>query len=67
MSTADDGDDRASRSRPEKATRAGATTATASAVSRRHNSGSLHLEDAADEDAEDGAAPFSIVTEAGSS
>ena len=64
LSTADDGDDdRGSRSRPEKATRAGATTATASAVSRRHNSGSLHLEDA-DEDAE-GAAPFSIVTEAG--
>ena len=63
MSTADDGDDRGSRSRPERATRAGATTATASAVSRRHNSGSLHLEDAADE--AEGAAPFSIVTEAG--
>ena len=61
---ADDDEDRGSRSRPEKAARAGATTATASAVSRRHNSGSLHLEDAADEDAE-GAAPFSIVTEAG--
>ena len=63
LSTADDGDDRGSRSRPERATRAGATTATASAVSRRHSSGSLHLEDAADE--AEGAASFSIVTEAG--
>ena len=64
MSTADDGDDRESRSCPERAAKAGATTATESAVSRRHSSGSLHLEDAADE-AEAGAAPFSIVTEAG--
>ena len=65
MSTADDGDDRGSRSRPERAAKAGATTATESVVSRRHSSGSLHLEDATDEDAEVGAAPFSIVTEAG--
>ena len=57
MSTADDGDDCGSRSRPERAARAGATTATESAVSRRHSSGSLHLEDAADA-AEAGAAPL---------
>ena len=57
-------DDRVSRSCLEKAATAGATTATASAVSKMHSSGSLHFEDDA-EAAEAAADPSSIITEAG--